>query len=224
MSAPVDTATGNAAAARALDSAAGAARTSLGQDEFLRLMLTQLKNQDPLKPLEPTEFVTQLAQFSQVSGIKEMNDSLVALGDSLAGSRVMDGAALVGRGVLAESKTLTLPQDGSVSGAIDVPAGASRMQVAIKDAAGQLVRSIELAPKAGASGFSWDGVTNAGEQAVPGEYTVEALATVGGGTRSVPVYAAGYIDSVSIDRAAGTLTLNTSTLGHLDLADVREIF
>lgn len=221
MSTAVDNVAGSAAAARALD---GASKTSLGQDEFLRLMLAQLKNQDPLKPLEPTEFVTQLAQFSQVSGIKEMNDSLTALADSLAGSRVMDGAALVGRGVLAESDTLVLPEGGSAHGAVDVPAGASRVQLTIKDAAGQLVRSIELSPKAGATGYSWDGLTNAGEMAEPGEYTVEALATIGGDTESLPVYAAGYIDSVSMNRAAGTLTLNTSTLGSLDLADVREIF
>lgn len=224
MSAAIGNAAGAAATARAQELAAGAAKTSLGQDQFLRLMLTQLKNQDPLKPLEPTEFVTQLAQFSQVSGIKEMNDSLATLADSLVGSRVMDGAALVGRGVLAESDTLTLPEGGSANGAVDVPAGASRVQLSIKDSAGQLVRTLELSPKAGAGGFAWDGQTNAGSVAAPGEYTVEALATVGGKAQSLPVYAAGYIDSVSIDRAAGTLTLNTNTLGSLDLAAVREIF
>src|SRR3954453_8628131 len=81
--------------------AANAKKTELGQDDFLRLMVTQLKNQDPFKPLDPSQYVGQLAQFSSVSGLSSMNQQLTNLTSSLRGNQVLDGAGLIGRTVIA---------------------------------------------------------------------------------------------------------------------------
>src|SRR6188472_334791 len=84
-------------------------KTELNQEDFLTLMITQLKHQDPFKPMDPSQYVGQLAQFSQVSGLADMNKQISSLTDSLRGNAVMDGAALIGRTVMAEGKDIYLP-------------------------------------------------------------------------------------------------------------------
>ena len=96
-----------AAAARAANDA-NAKKTELDQDDFLTLMITQLKNQDPFKPLDPAQYVGQLAQFSSVSGIADMNKNITALTDSLRGNQVLDGASLIGHTVIAPGDTVHL--------------------------------------------------------------------------------------------------------------------
>src|SRR5262245_36159254 len=150
-----------AAAARAAN-AANAKKTELNQEDFLTLMITQLRNQDPFKPLDPTEYVGQLAQFSQVSGLTDMNKNITALTDSLRGNQVLDGAALIGRTVIAPGNTIYLPEavDGETrgpQGLIDVPAGASAVQLVVKDASGALVRTQALDNSRGTQAFTWDG-------------------------------------------------------------------
>src|SRR6187455_1211563 len=72
-------------------------KTELNQEDFLALMVAQLKNQDPFKPLDPSQYVGQLAQFSSVSGLADINKNISALTSSLRGNQVLDGAALIGR-------------------------------------------------------------------------------------------------------------------------------
>src|SRR3954468_2797062 len=93
------------AAARSAN-AANAKKTELNQEDFLTLMISQLKNQDPFKPLDPSQYVGQLAQFSSVSGLADMNKNITSLSDSLRGNQVLDGAALIGRTVIAEGNQI----------------------------------------------------------------------------------------------------------------------
>jgi len=96
----------------------------IGQNEFLELMLAQLKNQDPFQPLENGEFVAQMAQFSTVSGIEEMNASLKGMSDSLQGNRLLEASNLIGRTALVSGKTASLTEDGlTVSRAARIPLG-----------------------------------------------------------------------------------------------------
>src|SRR5687768_9839455 len=96
---------------------------TLGIDEFLTLMTAQLKNQDPMKPLEGTEFISQLATFGTVSGVQEMSTSMEALATSLRSTQTLNGSSMVGRDILVEADSLTHTQGGTVSGELDVPAG-----------------------------------------------------------------------------------------------------
>lgn len=200
----------------------GAAR--LGQEEFLELMIAQLKNQDPTKPLQSGEFLSQMAQFSTVSGIQDLQTSFQQLAGSMYSNQALQASALVGRTVLVPSDKGVLPANGAMSGTVDLPAGTSDVAVEVYDAAGQLVRSIPLGPQAaGLVSFNWDGSATDGSIAGPGTYTVKARAQIDGQSYAVPTLAAARVDSVTLGGAAGGISLNLSGLGAVDLADVRQI-
>lgn len=210
------------AAKAAQASAAGDPTRGFGQDQFLTLMLAQLRNQDPLKPLEPSEFLGQLAQFSTVTGIQGMQETLGGLADASRASQVLEGAALVGRNVLTEASSARLAGDGPVNGALEVPAGATSVELAIRDASGTLVRRLQLPAREGGAEFSWNGQTDGGNPAPAGSYRFEAVARVGGRAESLPLLLSRRVDSVSIDAAGQGLTLNTAS-GPVSLANVRRV-
>jgi flagellar basal-body rod modification protein FlgD len=91
-------------------------KDQLGQAEFLELMIAQLKNQDPFKAMDPSQFLGQLAQFGTVSGIAEIKEAFGTLSDSMRSSQVLDGATMVGREVLVPSDEVMLQAEGSVKG------------------------------------------------------------------------------------------------------------
>src|SRR5690606_23752739 len=100
----------------------------LGQAEFLELMIAQLKNQDPFKAMDPSQFLGQLAQFGTVTGIQEMQTAFATLSESMRSSQVLDGATMVGREVLIASDEIALAEEGAIRGAIDIPSGATSVQ------------------------------------------------------------------------------------------------
>ncbi|HEY4369390.1 MAG TPA: flagellar hook capping FlgD N-terminal domain-containing protein [Steroidobacteraceae bacterium] len=198
--------------------------SNLGIDDFLTLMTTQLKNQDPMKPLDGTEFVSQLAQFGQVSGIQQMQSSMDSLSTSLRSNQALSGTALVGRDVLADADDFQYTQGVPVSGQIDVPdAGITGLQIRITDSSGQVVRQIQSVPTIGTNTFSWDGLNDDGSAAGSGKYDIEAIATAGDANGSLPIEMAGRVDSVTLDSTGTGLTLNTTALGPVAMADVRRV-
>jgi flagellar basal-body rod modification protein FlgD len=208
--------------------AANAKKTELNQDDFLTLMITQLKNQDPFKPLDPTQYVGQLAQFSQVSGLTDMNKNITALTSSLRGNQVLDGAALIGRTVVAPGSNVYLSAVNGVdargaTGVIEVPAGASSVQLSIKDNTGALVKTVALDNQSGAQAFTWDGSTNDDSAAPAGSYQVEVVAKVGDQNVSLKTSVAARVSSVSLDPSSGSLVLDTDTLGELAMSDVERV-
>jgi len=217
------------AAAAAAANAANAKKNELNQDDFLTLMITQLKNQDPFKPMDPAQYVGQLAQFSSVSGLANMNKNITALTDSLRGNQVLDGAALIGRTVIAEGDTVYryAAAEGTeaipTQGAIDVPAGASSVQLVVRDAAGSLVKSQALETRAGVRGFSWDGSTDSGTIAPTGAYKIEVIAKVGDRNISLNTSVAAQVSSVALDPANGALILDTDSLGEIPMSDVERV-
>jgi len=217
----------DAAAARTAN-AAVAKKNELNQEDFLTLMISQLKNQDPFKPMDPAQYVGQLAQFSSVSGLADMNKNITALSDSLRGNQVLDGASLIGRVVVAEGSKVYLPAaqedvPRGVQGIIDVPAGASAVQLVVKDSTGALVRTQALAPNRGTQGFTWDGTDNSGEAAAAGAYKIEVVAKVGDSNVSLSTSIATQVSSVALDPATGGLVLDTDTLGELAMSDVERV-
>ena len=122
---------------------------NLGQADFLRLMTEQLKNQDPLKPLSNNEFLGQLAQFSTVQGIQDLNAGFGGLQSALGGDQVLRAASLVGHEVLVPSDRVQLVPGEPAEGLVATPS-AGTVVMDIKDASGQLVRRLEIAsPGAG---------------------------------------------------------------------------
>jgi flagellar basal-body rod modification protein FlgD len=197
-------------------------KDALGQDAFLELMVTQLKNQDPFKPVDPSQFLGQLAQFGTVTGIQDMQKSIGTLADSLRSSQVLGGTSLVGHDVLAVSDTATLGASGTIHGAVTNPEGTSAAVMVVTDASGQLVRRIPLSPQQGTVDFAWDGNTDLGVRAPAGTYTMTAIANVGGSAEQMETQLTSRVGSVTIDPTNYSLTLNTD-LGPIPLANVRRV-
>jgi len=200
---------------------AGKKDQTLGIEQFLTLMTAQMKNQDPMKPLEGTEFISQLATFGTVSGVQEMKESMELLASSLRSTQTLNGSTMLGRDILVEADSLTHTQGGTVSGELEVPAGTTQLQVRITDSTGAVVREVTLDTAEGTRSFTWDGLKTNGQPAESDTYDIEAVATVAGQASSLPVMLAGRVSSVSI---VGTnLMLNTPALGAVDISDVRRV-
>ena len=207
----------------AKDSTDPAAKAQFSQDQFLTMMLAQLKNQDPLKPMEPGEFLGQLAQFSTVTGVQDVNKSVAELASSLRGSQVVEGATLIGRSVLAAGTAGRLAAGGEpVRGAVGSPTGTNAIEVSVRDSAGAVVRRLHIPPQEGLAEFQWDGATDIGTRAAPGEYRFEAVGRVGGRAESLEMLIQQRVTSVTIDTNGRGLTLNTQS-GALALGDVRRV-
>jgi len=131
---------------------------SMDQTDFLKLMTTQLTTQDPFNPVDNTQMVAQMAQFSQVAGIAEMNKSLSGIAAALAPGRLTDAASWIGRSMLVESDIATPLRDGTYAGEIELPKHAEQVSVSFLDQNGAVVHSQDFgAQKAGAFSFGWDG-------------------------------------------------------------------
>ena len=154
---------------------------AMGQTDFLKLMTTQMTTQDPFNPIDNTQMVAQMAQFSQVAGIAEMNASLKALVAGMGGgNRVADAANWIGKSVLVASEAAAAKADGGYAGEVALPEGADSITVSLVDATGAVQHSESFgAQKAGTLAFSWDGKNAAGEQ-VPGPLKIVVNATEGG--------------------------------------------
>lgn len=195
--------------------------TSLGQADFLRLMTEQLKNQDPLKPLDNAQFLGQLAQFSTVQGIDKMQGAMQAVASVMESDQTLRAAALVGRDALVEASTLDLQAGTAVRGEIAATA-AGPVTVEIVDASGTRVRTLTVqAPAAGNVPFEWDGRNEAGQATAAGRYTVRATAGTGKNAEALTVGVAARVDSVSIE--PNGLVLNLKGLGSHSLSAIRRI-
>ncbi|HEY1724412.1 MAG TPA: flagellar hook capping FlgD N-terminal domain-containing protein [Steroidobacteraceae bacterium] len=203
--------------------AAAASVATLSVNDFLTLMTAQLQNQDPTQPLDPSTFVTQLAQFGTVSGIDAMQTSLSSLSSTLLANQALSSAGLVGHSVLTQASTAQLNSGQSLSGAVQEPTGATSTVVNISNSAGTLVQQINVPSGAGLTNFTWNGTDLSGAQAPAGAYTVQAIANVNGVSTGAPVYLSGTVSSVSLNPGGGGITLNTPQLGAVALANVQQV-
>ncbi len=156
-----------------LAASAGEKTNELGQSEFLDLMLAQLKNQDPFKPLENGEMVAQMAQFSTVSGIEEMNASLKGVSESLQGNRLLEASSLIGRTALVSGNAASLTEEG-LDAIYRLEDDATNITVSIHSEAGEMLHQEHIAQQSlGQHQFHWDGKTLTGDTAPNGKYNVE---------------------------------------------------
>ncbi|NGY04405.1 flagellar hook assembly protein FlgD [Solimonas terrae] len=194
---------------------------ALGEDAFLKLLTTQLQNQNPLNPTDNTEFLGQLAQISTVSGVQSLNDSFAALSSSLTSSQTLQAAQLVGHNVLVPSSAGYLPGGGTLDGAV-VPTGSGTVQVDVVDASGQVVRTLDLGQQsAGVVKFSWDGTDSKGTTLEPGTYKLQARLTQGDTQTALDTYASSTVQSVQL--GSDGLTLDLQGIGAFALSDVAQI-
>ncbi len=196
-------------------------KSDLGQADFLRLMTEQLKNQDPLKPLDGTQMLGQLAQFSTVQGINGMQDALGAVANVMESDQTLRAASLVGHDALVDTDTVQLQAGTGMNGEV-VATSAGTITIEIVDSAGQVVDRMPVeAAGAGNVAWSWDGRNADGAIAPAGTYKIRAVAGSGASSQALSTRVAAHVDSVSIE--ASGLVLNLAGVGPQPLSAVRRI-
>lgn len=196
----------------------------LGQADFLTLMITQFKNQDPFEPMDNGEFLGQLAQFSTVSGIDSLNTSFSGLANSIRGEQALQAANLVGHNVLAVTDIGFLGEGGTLNGAVELDSSAGEVQIDITNESGELLQTLTLGQQpAGLARFSWNGVNAAGEAVDPGHYRVTARVVRGSNIESVPTAIESRIESVTLGQFGNEMLLNLIGGGSMSLAQVYQI-
>ena len=183
---------------------------SLAQDDFLTLMTTQLKHQDPMKPMENGDFLGQMAQFSTVSGIGDLKDSFDNMATSFGSTQALSAAGLIGKSVLMEANKATLSDESTeIGGAIDIPQSTSKATVNVYDSSGTIIKQIDLEKQSkGQQAFSWDGTNEDGEKAPEGSYEFRAEYLMEDGkTQAATTLINSKIDSVGFKE--GNITVNT---------------
>lgn len=204
--------------------AVGAANsgTTLGQADFLRLMTAQLNNQDPFDPVDNTQMVAQMAQFSSLAGITEMSSTLKAIADKLGASSPSDAVGYIGRTVLTEGGTAFPRAAGGIACAVALDAAADQLVVQIADAQGQVLRTVDLGrQKAGTVQYDWDGKTDAGEDAGAGPFSVTVAAAAAG--QAVPARGLVWAPVQSVSTASGQPVLDVVGLGTIPVTAVRSV-
>ncbi|MDH5324961.1 MAG: flagellar hook assembly protein FlgD [Gammaproteobacteria bacterium] len=198
--------------------------TELGQQEFLDLMVAQLRNQDPFKPLENGDFIAQMAQFSAVTGLTELKDSFNELATSLQSNQALQASTLVGRSVLVPASVAPLNENGEVNGVIDVAENTMNVSITIQNSRGELIKRMELGPRqAGDAPFTWNGLDSENNRVPPDYYEIVAEVQGDNGQYRAGTLVNASVESVLMGGAGQGIVLNLKDMGSINFSDVREI-
>ena len=195
-------------------------KNSLGQEDFLKLMTTQLQNQDPFAPMENGEFIAQMAQFSTVTGITEMGQTLKGLSDKLNEFRIATASDLLGNSVLVPGNFVRPNKEGEIHGIIDLPSASSETSVSFVDSSGERVHSAELgAHSRGLVGFEW---LNIPKEIVEKDepLRVEAYINTGKGSEGLPPSVFSEVIAASLNAKGQGVTIDVKDFGEMAAADV----
>ncbi len=179
-------------ATQPLAQATSLAGQQLTQQDFLKLMIEQFRAQDPTKPMDTSQMVGQMAQFSQITATQQMQASFSQLATSLQGDQILNASNLIGRQVLVPATQATLSDQG-IDGAVNVPGAAQNVHVTVTNAAGDVVRNIDLGKQSGGlAAFHWDGSDDAGNPVPAGDYSF----TAANGSNQLDTYVSGQVSGI----------------------------
>lgn len=205
------------------NAASSAKSTTLGQADFLKLMTAQLNNQDPFAPVDNTQMVAQMAQFSSLAGITDMSTTLKAISDKLGATSTADATAYIGKTVLTEGSTAYPRAAGGIAGGVELDADATKATVTIASVDGQILKTLQLGPQhAGTATFDWDGTTDTGDQAGAGPFRVSVAAQDAGKSVASRTLVWAPVQSVSMP-STGPAILTLPGIGPVPTTAVRQI-
>jgi flagellar basal-body rod modification protein FlgD len=191
------------------------------QDRYMTLLVTQMKNQDPLNPLDNAQVTSQLAQLSTVTGIDKLNDSIGALMSSYQASQSMQAASMIGHGVLVPGSDINLAEGQALMG-VELTQPVDNVKLTIFDASGREVRKLDLGPQQpGTLPVAWDGTTADGSKAADGVYTFKLAANLGSESVTATALQFGLVTSVATN--AQGVKLSLPGMGDVKFSDVRQI-
>lgn len=191
------------------------------QDRFMKLLVTQMQNQDPLNPLDNAQVTSQLAQLSTVTGIDKLNTTLEALMGSYQTSQAMQAANLIGHGVLVPGSAIDVNENGGLMG-VELTAPVDALQVTVRDASGREVRKLDFGRhETGTAPLAWDGKDAEGIAVAEGRYTFEIEATRDG--VKVPATALQFGLVAAVETGVQGVKLNLPGMGQVNFTDVKQI-
>ncbi len=201
-------------------------KKELDQESFLKLLTMQLSYQDPFKPVDNAQMLSQMTSMSTSQGISSLSTQMESLNSLMTSSQALQASALVGQNVLIPSNTGYLEKGSTLSGVIATGDGGSNVKVTVKDESGQVIKEFSIeGDQKGNVAFEWDGKDKDGNLAKSGKYSIEAHATVNGKSESVPALTYSKVESVTLGTSTSTnpSTLKLKGLGGIYLTDVLEI-
>lgn len=206
------------------DKAKSKSSEEMGKQDFLALFTAQLQNQNPLEPVKNEAFVAQLAQFSQLEALTNMQTSLDGFVTSMSSERMLNSASLIGKKVAMTDSPSMLTSGGTVDGSIDLPMGASGIQVNVHDSQGRLVQELIAGPQLpGTMPISWNGKDAADNPVPTGMYRLSASAVVNGQTTTVPVSTLSTVRAIATNPSDGSVSVEVDGGKTMLLADVKRV-
>jgi flagellar basal-body rod modification protein FlgD len=200
-------------------------KKGLGQEEFLKLMTTQMTHQDPTKPMQNGEFLSQMAQFGTVSGIQDLQQSFKDFAASISSDQALQAASLVGRTVSTPSEQGLLAAGGEIKGTVELPASSANVNLKILDpVTGDVIGVKSLGEhSAGPLPFVWDGTNDKGNLANPGVYKVQVEASIDGINTVLQPEIQARVESVSMGSGKNGLQVNLAGLGAVGFSQIKQI-
>jgi flagellar basal-body rod modification protein FlgD len=196
---------------------------TLGKDEFLKLMMAQMANQDPTAPVDNQAFVAQLAQFSSLEQLTNVNTTLSSLLTAQAAGNQTSVVGMVGKDAIYSGSSVTLQAGTPATLAGQLAANASQVTAAITDSTGKVVRTMQLgATLAGSFSAQWDGTDDSGKAAAAGTYSVQFAAKATDGT-SVAVQQQARSRILGVSYSNGVAQLQLANGGQISLSDIIEV-
>jgi flagellar basal-body rod modification protein FlgD len=199
-------------------------KTQLKPDDFMKLMLAQLRMQNPLKPYDNSAMLQNMSQISSLNATKDLQASIKNLDNNMGKSQVLSASQLVGRKANFPSEVSPLVDGDGLCGSVVIPGQASEVTITIKDKNGQDVKTIKLgATGAGVADFKWDGLDADGKKMDADFYKISAAATIDG--KQVQVLTAGTfkINSVALNPKSNEVILNVDGLGGMKMNEILKI-
>jgi flagellar basal-body rod modification protein FlgD len=214
----VSSATTSTSAAPAV---AAAGQTDEAQARFMKLLVAQMQNQDPMNPMDNAQMTSQIAQLQTVSGINQLNTTVQNLLSNYQSVQQFQSTGMLGRQVLVGGDTLAV-EKGRASVYFDLPQASDSTQVLVKDSTGTVVRTLDVgAQAAGIQTIQWDGKNDAGKQLADGYFKFDVQAQRNGVGLDATKLSSGQVQSVSMGSTG--VRLNIPSLGSFAMTDVKEV-
>ncbi len=196
----------------------------LTQEDFFALLTKELSHQDPTKPVENNEMISQMTAFSTTDGVATLNDQFTTFASSMSSSQALQASSLVGRSVLVDDNVFGMSEGEAVKGKMITDEPASNVNIYVENTKGELIQTVPVGSvAAGEFNFTWDGNMANGEPAPEGAYRFRIAGLVDGEASELQAMTYRKVDSVTLAGAGGNILLNLNGGSSMALADVVEV-
>ncbi len=206
----------------AVPSATTGAGPTLGKNDFLLLMIAQLKNQDPLSPMDQNQFLAQTAQFTSLEDLQNIDSDIQSLKSAMSGSGLTASAGLVGHTVYASTGTAQWDGQTPAPLTFTVDGSPSHVEVDVVDSQGSIVSQMSTGPlAAGTQQVTWNGTNDQGQGMTPGTYTYRVTASGAPGTTPLAYATAGAVSGVTQSNGSVLYRIGSATVNPTDIVQIQ---